>query len=57
MILGFYGNSNSGKTTLIEKICRDLKKENLKITSLRSDISKSDDLKITSLRSDISKSD
>ncbi len=35
MILGFYGNSNSGKTTLIEKICRKLKKENLKIAVIK----------------------
>jgi len=35
MILGFYGNSNSGKTTLIEKICRNLKKENLKIAVIK----------------------
>ncbi|MDI6730209.1 MAG: molybdopterin-guanine dinucleotide biosynthesis protein B [Candidatus Altarchaeum sp.] len=35
MILGFYGNSKSGKTTLIEKICRNLKKENLKIAVIK----------------------
>ncbi|CEG12157.1 putative molybdopterin-guanine dinucleotide biosynthesis protein B (modular protein) [groundwater metagenome] len=35
MILGFYGHSNSGKTTLIEKICRNLEKENLKIAVIK----------------------
>ncbi|PKP60142.1 MAG: molybdopterin-guanine dinucleotide biosynthesis protein B [Candidatus Altiarchaeales archaeon HGW-Altiarchaeales-1] len=35
MILGFYGNSNSGKTTLIEKICKNLKKENLNVAVVK----------------------
>lgn len=35
MILGFYGYSNSGKTTLIEKICGELKKENLRIAVIK----------------------
>ncbi|NCN65371.1 MAG: molybdopterin-guanine dinucleotide biosynthesis protein B [Candidatus Altiarchaeum hamiconexum] len=35
MILGFYGNSNSGKTTLIEGIITYLKKENLEIVVIK----------------------
>lgn len=35
MILGFYGDSNSGKTTLIGGLITELKKENLKIVVIK----------------------
>ena len=34
-VLGFYGASNSGKTTLIEKIIKDLSKEGMKIATIK----------------------
>ena len=34
-VIGFYGYSNSGKTTLIERLIADLKKKDLKIAAIK----------------------